>query len=838
MSVCPVPAKSSSTDYSNPGSFIATAPDAKFEVCEGGTSSTIGPGNPVVTTVCCPAPGPMGPAGEKGCGLAWMGVWVSGGAYHHETGTPICSTSMVTHNGVTYIAKTQHTAAADSEPGVGANWATNWDIFATGTAGAMVWKGDWLDGVAYKEHDVVRNTIYDTLVDKHEGFGNAYVCVADHTSSLGSNPPPDPAYWAPATDVGAAVSDGDKSFLSDLKDSVFDWIKNAVDNGEWIKLLAAGVGVATAGALIVDMFTQDGSGDGNADSRYDGTAAYNGAYTAPTLQSVVSSIMTYGGYSSGQFDVSLLPAKEVHFTIANTMSLRNLLGQLALAYQFDIVPSGGLVKFVPKYQTSVRTLTYQDFGHKVTGGSDVSPNAPYTMKRMQGIDLPRSVTLNYYSANIDHNVFSQTASLETFEEGQDVKLDVPFTMTDEEAHRIAETALVNTHIEQQQITFTTDYYNLDLEPGDIVTIPLDSGGTMDVRIIQVTSTDDGILEFTAVRSDYNTSSYTASGVTPSAPPTQTTNVVASIGYSSALFIEVPHIAGESGSPRVFSLIHGYGAAGWPGAVLYRSIDSGASYSPVATSSSIVTMGIMNSISAAPAGNNYHIWDDQSELVVTLKQGSLISASSDLAVQNGDNWCMVGEEVIGFRYAQLIGANQYKLTRLLRGRAGTEVKINDHVADELFVLLDQSRMTRLDISTADLGKTVKFKAVTFGSDLSKATAIDVKPYGLNMRPLRPANAKAEKQANGDWLITWIERPRMDNNLRDYTELTHDVDWAGFAVAIKQGSTIKRTATAVTNSFVYTVAMQTADFGGVQTSLEAQVVQMSTVVGGGYAAEIVA
>jgi Putative phage tail protein len=816
MGVCPVPKRKRKTDYSNPGSFKATPPQGRYEICNGGTTSVItGPGQVVTQTVCCPQPGPPGPTG---CALSWVGEWASGTQYYKEGGDP-CTTSIVSRNGTTYICTSTHTSAAADEPGVGASWDPKWDIF--GESNRMRWVGDWTDSYDYKKNDVVRNS-FD---------GNAYVCSTDHTSSAGDEPGVG-SWWAQNWD---RMTDSSiqgmppeaKDFLTSLQDSILDWMDTATV-GDWLQALAVGAGIIYAGVKINDMMSSDGTGDGEADSRYTGTPGYNGTYTAPNLQQVVISLMTYAGYTGSEYSVVLLPTTPVEFTVNGSTSIRTILNNLALAYQFDICASGGFIIFVPKYGTSIRTLTPADLGH-LKDSDTLTGAAPYVAKRNQGIDLPRSVTMSYYSAALDHNVFTQMSTLDTFLDGQDVKVDVPFTMTDAEAKRITETALVNAHMEQQQYTFTTDYNNIDLDVGDVITIPLDSGGTTNVRIIQILETDDGLLEFTVTRADNASYSYTASPAAPVTPPEQTTNNVSSVGYSQTLFIEVPPLNDAETLPRVMAAIHGYGDANWPGAVLYRSTDGGATYNAVVTSYRTPTIGMVSSAISAPT--DYHIWDTTTSISVTLKQGSLAN-STDLAVQNGANWCMIGEEVIGFVNATLTGPNTYTLSRLLRGRQGSETKCTGHVSNELFVMLDD-QLTVIPIDYADINKTVKYKTVTIGSDISKSTADDVKPFGLNMRPWRVAQPDAVKQVNGDWLITFKERPRYNNSLRDYTEITHDSDWAGFAIAIMDNANVvKRTLTTVNNYWTYTVADQTTDFGSAQTTLKASIIQMSSAVGGGY------
>ena len=835
MSVCAVPAKRTKKNYAkvnNP----RTAPAQRFEYCVGGSEVVVPPdGGTTVVTVCCPQPGPPGPAGPAGPagtgsspGLRYAGEWTLGTEYYFEDGTP-AQTSLVMYNDVMYMCQITHTADDSTEPGVGLTEFTHWLEF--GEVRRLRWMGDWAVDFMYHKSDVVYNssnmsfyiakTSSTSTSNNEPGFGTTWESDWDKFSSSG----------------GGFSNPADQSFFDQIKNNVFDWMKTATV-GDWLGALAIGAGIIWAGSKIVDALTSHGGGDGNADSRFNGSMGYTGTLTVPTLPVVVASLMEFGGFASSQYDVSLLPSTPCNFTIASTMNIRAVLNQIALAYQFDIVSSGSVVKFIPKYQSPVRSLTRDDLGHVPDANGSVG-GVKYAAKRIQGIDLPRSVTLKYYSSAIDQNIFTQTSTLETYTDGQDTVLEVPFTLTDAQAKLITETVLVNAHIEQQSYIFTTDYHNVDLEPADVITIPLDSGGSTQVRIIEINEKSDGLLEFTTTRSDYNAYTYVASGQSAVVPPSQPSQVVTSIGYSQALFLEVPPLNdNDAATPRIKALIHGYGRAGWPGADVYRSVDGGNSYSLLCSGTGLSTFGGVTTAIAAPS--NHRVWDTTTTISVAIKQGSLISAANDLAVQNGTNWCMVGQEVIGFVNATLTGTDSngnktYNLTRLLRGRAGSEPNCTTHQANELFVILDNT-LVDIPLTVSDLGKTVKCKTVTVGSDISKVTADDVQPFGLNLRPWAPALVTAIRQSNNDWLISWKERPRVANQLTDYVEISHDKDYAGFGWAVYQGATVKNKGVTTNNSYTYTAAQQVTDFGSVQSTLSVAITQMSTIVGGGYPATI--
>lgn len=790
MSICPVPAKATKTDYTTPGSVTNTAPQPKFEMCEGGTTSVPTPGSTVTQTVCCSVPGPPGPPGLGGGSTLTL----------KDQGVVLGIIDSLDITGTTLVGSISGTAG-------------------TIEGSAMKWRGAWLAATLYYKNDVVLDV----------PTGDVYIATSNHSSSS-ANMPGISSMWDIVVD-GAVISPltkADQDWFSSMKNSVLDWVKNATVM-DWLKLAVSGVGLIYAGAKIIGMMSGDGKGDGAADSRFHGTPGTQlSAYTATNLNALLTSIMhNYLGYATNEFVIfSNAINIPVQFMIGKQLSIRTLMDQLAQVYQFDIVSSGGIVKFVDKNITSVRTLTNLDLGHSQ---DTFGVQANYTAKRMQGIDLPRSITLSYISEAINYNTYTQQATLESYTAGSDIRIDVPFVLTDLQAKGIAEKILVNAHIEAQEISFTTDYFNVDLEPGDVITIPLDSGVTMDIRIRTITETNDGILEVHGCRADYNSSTYVVSSVLATPTPSQSSQSVVAVGYSQSLFIEVPNLNAEDTTPRLYAAVHGYNNQDWKGANIYQSIDGGGSYEYVMTATGIPTIGQVSG--TPPIISRYQVWDTTSTITVVLKQGTLTTAT-DLAVLNGTNWCMIGQELIGFVNATLVATNTYQLSRLLRGRQGTEPLISTHEANELFVLIDD-QLTVIPYSVNDLGKTTKYKTVSIGSDISKVTADDVQETALNLRPWRVANPKAVKQTNGDWLITWTERPQYNNSLRDWTEITHDANWSGFGVAILgSGSVVKNTYIGVDPVYTYTTAQQITDFGSIQSTISISILQTSKVTGSGY------
>jgi hypothetical protein len=92
------------------------------------------------------------------------------------TATAYSEGDLVQNNGSSYIALSDHTSAATSEPGVGATWTTFWVLFAAKGDPAYSWQSQWLTSTAYAVSDAVYND------------GSSYICTVAHTSAAGTEP--------------------------------------------------------------------------------------------------------------------------------------------------------------------------------------------------------------------------------------------------------------------------------------------------------------------------------------------------------------------------------------------------------------------------------------------------------------------------------------------------------------------------------------------------------------------------------------------------------------------------------------------------------------------------
>lgn len=301
------------------------------------------------------------------------------------------------------------------------------------------------------------------------------------------------------------------------------------------------------------------------------------------------------------------------------------------------------------------------------------------------------------------------------------------------------------------------------------------------------------------------------------------------------FIDAPPLPTDT-IPNQGLLRIGVAADGpsWNGSAVYRSDDGGEAggntFTLLAGLDGAATFGaITTNLAVGP----FETWDEVNEVEVILTSGSLASVS-ELAVFNGANAALIGDELVQFQNAQLIGENTYKLTRLLRGRQGTEWAIDGHTAGDRFILITPALYTTA-IANNLIGRELYYKAVSVGNTLTTTDEVAFTYTGRNLKPFAPVHVKGTRNGSGDLTIDWIRRSRVDAEWRDGVGIPLGEESEAYEVDILDGGNVVRTIEVTSPTASYSAADQTTDFGSAQSSVDVNIYQLSAVVGRGYAAE---
>lgn len=540
-----------------------------------------------------------------------------------------------------------------------------------------------------------------------------------------------------------------------------------------------------------------------------------------TLGAIVADLLKAAGLTGADYDVSRLTETVEGFTLTSPITVRNALEFLTTAYFFDVVESDGILKCVPRGNESVKAVPEDDLiPSKKKDVQDV-----LEIVRAQELELPQRVNVTYIDRPFNYDPVTQTSQRQTVKAVDQVTMNLPIVMGATQAKKIADVTLYKRT--SFQLKLPPKYVRI--EPTDIITVTV-SGVAHEMRVVKTDMEANGVMKISAIAEDISSYDfYTAAGETTKklTPPVLVPDTITQ-------FIDAPPLptdtAENQGLLRIGVAADG---ANWNGAAIYRSDDGGEaggnSFNVLAGLDGAATFGTI--ITNLPAGS-FETWDLVNEVEVILTSGSLASVS-ELAVLNGVNAALIGSELVQFENAQLIGESTYKLTKLLRGRQGTEWAIDSHAAGDRFVLITPALYTTA-IANNLIGREMFYKTVSVGNSLGNTAESSFIYQGNNLKPFAPVHVKGERDGSGNLTVTWIRRSRVDGEWRDGVDILLGEESEAYEVDILNGGNVVRTIEITSPTATYSAANQIVDFGSAQSSIDIEIYQLSAVVGRGYPA----
>ncbi len=195
-------------------------------------------------------------------------------------------------------------------------------------------------------------------------------------------------------------------------------------------------------------------------------------------------------------------------------------------------------------------------------------------------------------------------------------------------------------------------------------------------------------------------------------------------------------------------------AGWRRASVLASFDRGASWDAIGPSALAAVAGVAET--TLPIGSTGLI-DEASVLTVHLAHEDMALDDADTArLLAGANLALVGEELIQFGTAVPIGDRRWRLSRLLRGRGGTEWAAAGHAPGERFVLIERGAVLRCPVPLVAIGAEVRVMASGIGDATPIPAAIEFQAEAL--RPLSPVHLRARPREDNGFDIAWVRRSR--------------------------------------------------------------------------------
>jgi hypothetical protein len=291
------------------------------------------------------------------------------------------------------------------------------------------------------------------------------------------------------------------------------------------------------------------------------------------------------------------------------------------------------------------------------------------------------------------------------------------------------------------------------------------------------------------------------------------------GPTTLLLLDLPLLADELPSrPRLLVAAAGV-EAGWRRAELSSSFDGGGSWSAAGTTAPPAVLGTALSV---PDAAGAALIDERNHAVVELLNDAMwLESRSDSALASGANLAVLGEELIQFGVAEPLGGRRFRLSRLLRGRRGTEWAAGLHSAGDPFATIEAGSLAVVEAPLGALGGEARLLATGLGDPQGVLAVREV--AGESMRPPSPVHLRARRLANGDLALSWVRRSRNGWVWLSGGDTPLGEESEAYRLTLR-GESFERSLTLSSPAYLYTAAAQSAD--GLAGPLDIEVVQLGT------------
>lgn len=540
----------------------------------------------------------------------------------------------------------------------------------------------------------------------------------------------------------------------------------------------------------------------------------NGRLGATTLADLIARVL--GDHGFANFDVSAVTGDVTGYVQADVTSARSLLEPLLEAFQVDVIEDGATLRFVSRGRAVSRT-------RMISALADVEDSPLWSEARGHDSDFAAEAVLTAYNPSLDYETASVRSRRIDGAGNRVLRYDLGAVLPQETTQNLVEALLRDNRLARRTIRFSISPGDIALDPGDCVELQGGPAGRFLVRRIE-----DGDVRRIEAR-EFSPASISLASEAEA--PRKSGAGVASSGFDPNLVLmDLPRY--EVGEPQTFARVAAF-AKPWRRMALSTSATS-EGYQARAVLDQPARIGAL--AEALPAGfagrfNRFGAID------VMLPYGDLSSAP-DNAVLNGANRIAIRSaggawEIAAFANAQEVAAGRWRLTRLLRGLAGTEDAMAAGAAEGSDLVVLDGGVVPMGLRSDERGLQLNWILEAGGAQISR---IGPFAFAAGMRaetPLAPVHLRGVRKGGGVHL-TWVRRGRVDADGWDAADIPLDEVTERYRVEVLSGETVLRSMEVSEPACLYAEQHELADFGAAQSVLAVRVRQLGRAVPLGLAA----
>lgn len=209
------------------------------------------------------------------------------------------------------------------------------------------------------------------------------------------------------------------------------------------------------------------------------------AQTSASVESVLDAMAEQVGLETDDYDFGCIDQTVTGYIITQRAPAKSHIDQLLGIFAADLTEIAGQVRVVQRGGDALATIAAADLGAKLWTGAESNPAPPIVAKRMQDVELPFRLDLNYFSANKGYDPTTTFAVRYDKPDVQNqVTVESGLVLTEDQARAIAERMLYQQWIERTSFDFALMPAYLRYVPGAVLYLPVD-GELIRVRVVQM-----------------------------------------------------------------------------------------------------------------------------------------------------------------------------------------------------------------------------------------------------------------------------------------------------------------------------------------------------------------
>jgi len=421
--------------------------------------------------------------------------------------------------------------------------------------------------------------------------------------------------------------------------------------------------------------------------------------------------------------------------------------------------------------------------------------APMQRSRAPAETVPVRLALRHYEPDRDYQAGVQKA-VRPGPGRREATVDMPEAMAAGTARTLAHDALAGQWAARARLELRCGWEALVHAPGDVVAV---EGAPGRWRVAE------SEWEAMGVRLTLEGQAGGSVGALPASGGSVVRQSDQPHGPTVLMLADLPVLSDAPPSAPVVVAAAAGESDGWRRAAMFTVVPgTGAAVASGGTAPA----AMMGTVTLAPGEGSPLLFDTVSRIEVEmLADWMALHPVDDAALLNGANLCLIGRELLQFGTVVQTGARVFRLSRLLRGRRGTEWAIAGHSGGETMLMIDPDRLAAAPDEAVHAGATLSMLAIGIGDSVPATAEIAV--TGEALIPLPPVHLMQVSDGAGGVVVRWTRRSRAGWRWLDGVDAPLGEESERYAVRVLDGDVVVRSAETTVPTWTYEAAMASAD-----------------------------